>query len=138
MSSHTPPPRLLQEEVQDKLARFRKKDTTHLLMKQKKLMTAAKMDKLAMIKNAGYDILPQDANSIDRERNTPLYYAVANGNLTFVRWLISKQADINFACSNRDTPVHIAFKTNNLEVTNLHHPFTSLHAFLIHNLPDSP
>ncbi|KAL4482563.1 hypothetical protein ABPG72_005806 [Tetrahymena utriculariae] len=87
-----------------------------LLLKQQKLLQAAKSNQFLQIKNSGYIINESHVNCKDKQQNTALMYSIQHSNITFIRWLLSKGADVNIACAQGNTPVHQAFKTNNHEV----------------------
>ncbi|KAL4433519.1 hypothetical protein ABPG74_002916 [Tetrahymena malaccensis] len=87
-----------------------------LLLKQQKLLQAAKSNQFLQIRNSGYVINESDVNCKDKQQNTALMYAIQHQNITFIRWLLSKGADVNIICIQGNTPVHQAFKTNNHEI----------------------
>ncbi|EAS06131.2 IQ calmodulin-binding motif protein (macronuclear) [Tetrahymena thermophila SB210] len=87
-----------------------------LLLKQQKLLQAAQSNQFLQIRNSGYLINQSDVNCKDKKQNTALIYAIQHQNITFIRWLLSKGADVNILCAQGNTPVHQAFKTNNHEI----------------------
>lgn len=56
-------------------------------------------------------------NIRDEDKICPLYYAATHGNIAFVEYLIGSGADPNLKCANGDTPLHMAFKSDNLHVS---------------------
>lgn len=49
-------------------------------------------------------------------RNTPLYYAAANGDEAFCQYLHRLGADVNARCENGNTPLHMAFRAANSHI----------------------
>jgi ankyrin repeat protein len=52
----------------------------------------------------------------DRRNCTPLYYAAADGDLAAVRMLVQGGSNINRPCYKSRTPMHAAFRSDNLEL----------------------
>jgi ankyrin repeat protein len=57
----------------------------------------------------GYVFSKHDVNIKDLEGNTPLYYSSMRASVQLVYFLLSRGADATTACSNNDTPLHMAF-----------------------------
>lgn len=91
-------------------------------LKHRKLLTSAKMKSLSQALSAGFRYNAEDVNCRDDENNTPLYYSAMLGDEAFCRYLLDLKANVNVACSNGDTPLHMAFKTKdpNIIVMMLH------------------
>lgn len=69
-----------------------------------------------MAKSSGFVWHPNDMNVRDKRGNVPLYYATKHRNLEFVSYLIEQGAKVNERCEHGNTPFHIAFQTNIIEV----------------------
>jgi hypothetical protein len=88
----------------------------NLLLKHRKLLEATKTNNIYMARNSGFSYYPNDMNVKDKKGNVPLYYASKNENLDFCSYLIELGAKVNERCEDGNTPFHIAFSTNTLEV----------------------
>ena len=84
-----------------------------LTHKQRKLLTAAKTNNLPFVKASGFTYFETDVNLKDDKNNTPLYYTAKAGNLEFCQYLTDLHARVNEPCENGNTPLHIAFKSDN-------------------------
>ena len=73
-----------------------------------------------MARNAGFAYYANDMNVKDKQGNTPLYYATKNANFDFCLYLIDIGAKVNESCQKGNTPFHIAFSTNSIEVNKLY------------------
>ena len=80
-----------------------------LLLKQRKLLTAAKMNNMQLIRLTGFRYYEPDVNAHDERNNTPLYYAAMNGNIEFCQFLLDHGARVNDPCEKGNTPLHMAF-----------------------------
>jgi len=54
----------------------------------------------------------------DNEGNTPLYYAALNRNKEICEFLTQHGARVNEPCKDGNTPLHMAFSSNQVMVTN--------------------
>ena len=87
--------------------------TSALRYKQSKLMTAAKSNNFNLVQASGFSYTESDVNIKDERKNTPLYYAAKAGNFTFCQYLTDLNAMVNEHCEQGNTPLHMAFKSDN-------------------------
>lgn len=87
-----------------------------LLLKQRKLFTAAKTNNFKQIQSSGYNYYEADVNSKDDQGNTPLFYAARHGNKDICEFLVTHKARVNEPCTNGDTPLHMGFASGNVMV----------------------
>ena len=104
-----------------------------LLIKQRKLLTAARMNSLQLIRTTTFLYYEQDVNAADEHKNTSLYYTAKNGNLDFCQFLLDRGARVNTPCENGNTPMHMAFYSNN-EAVILTSPFYSTKNYMMYRL----
>lgn len=90
----------------------------NLLLKHRKLLEGAKTNNIYMVKTSGFIFYPNDMNVKDKKGNTALYYAAKHCNYDFCSYLVELGAKVNEACENGNTPFHICFSTNSIEVCN--------------------
>jgi len=86
------------------------------LLKHMKLFTGAKSNKYDIILKSGYYYYEEDVNIKDNDGNSPLFYAARHGNLDICKFLTEKYAKVNEPCSEGNTPLHMAFASNNTMV----------------------
>ena len=89
-----------------------------LPLKQRKLFYAIKVGNKSLVETSGFIYYESDVNCYDTEGNTPLYYAALSGDHDFCLFLISSGADVNMPSKNQNTPLHAAFKSNNVILIN--------------------
>ena len=89
----------------------------HLLLKQTKLLSWTKSNNYHAILTSGYQYYEVDVNIKDSFGNTPLYYAARNGNKEICEFLVNHSAYINEPCENGNTPLHMAFFSNQVMVS---------------------
>ena len=87
-----------------------------LLLKQRKLFIAAKSNNMSLITASGFHYFETDANAKDDYNNTPLYYAARNGNKEICEFLLGCGARVNESCQEGNTPLHMAFSSNEVMV----------------------
>jgi hypothetical protein len=87
-----------------------------LLLKQRKLFTAAKTSSMAAIVGSGFNYFEADVNVKDDYGNSPLFYAARNGNKEICDFLLAHKARVNESCANGNSPLHMAFASNNAMV----------------------
>lgn len=87
-----------------------------LLLKQTKLFTAIKASSIKMIIANGFVYTEEDVNIKDSEGNTPLYYAAKNKHKEICQFLLDHGANVNQACQEGNTPLHMAFASNDAMV----------------------
>ena len=80
-----------------------------LLIKQRKLLTAARMNNLQLVRGTQFTYFENDVNARDEKGNTSLYYAAKHGNLEFCQFLVDRGARVNEPCEKGNTPLHMAF-----------------------------
>ena len=108
-------------ELESKAIRFSKKAPVRgLLLKQRKLLTAAKLNNFQLVRSSGFTYFEPDVNARDDHQNTPLYYAAMNGNMEFSQFLVDHGANPNQPCENGNTPLHMAFQSDKEAVTNFY------------------
>jgi ankyrin repeat protein len=56
---------------------------------------------------------------VDKNGQTPLYYAIRMGKIDAVEFLISNGADVNHEDAKQQTPMHIAKRSNKQQIMNL-------------------
>ena len=83
-----------------------------LLLKQRKLLLAAKNNSYAQVVNSGFTFSETDVNVKDDKGNTPLYYGAKYGNLELCQFLLDQHARVNEPCENDNTPLHVAFASD--------------------------
>ncbi len=83
--------------------------------KSEEICKAARSDKVKQVKRMIREN-PELVNARDKLEWTPLHFAVANGSLKMVKFLLSKGANVNAKASMGETPLHIA---NCLEIAKL-------------------
>ncbi len=66
-----------------------------LFCKHRKLIVAAKMKNLNIALTAGFKYNKNDANCVDENKNSPLFYAALNGDDNFCIYLLELGANIN-------------------------------------------
>lgn len=88
----------------------------NLLLKHRKLLEAAKKNNIYMARNSGFVYYQNDMNIKDKKGNTALYYVTKHCNFEFCSYLIEQGAKVNEPCEEGNTPFHIAFSTNSIEV----------------------
>ena len=107
------------EQNFDELREFKiinKSPPKNLLLKHRKLLEGAKKNNIYMVRNSGFTFYPNDMNVRDKRGNVPLYYVTKHGNLEFCTYMIEKGAKVNEKCEGGNTPFHLAFSTNSIEV----------------------
>lgn len=87
-----------------------------LLLKHRKLLEAAVKDNFFMVKNSGFIYYPNDVNIKDKNGNSALFYTAFNANLEFSKFLLKSGSKVNLSCSEGNTPLHMAFKSNDLTI----------------------
>lgn len=87
-----------------------------LLLKQRKLFSAAKTGNYNIIKTSGFNYYEADVNIADDKGNTPLFYAARNGNKEICEFLVRHKANVNESCAGGNTPLHLAFASNQVMV----------------------
>lgn len=87
-----------------------------LLLKHRKLLEASIKDNFFMVKNSGFLYYPNDVNIKDKNGNCALYYTASNANMEFSQFLLQNGAKVNLSCSEGNTPLHMAFKSNDLNI----------------------
>jgi ankyrin repeat protein len=103
-----------EEEIRRRAEKItRREPPKGLLLKQRKLLSAAKANNLETVIASGYTYFETDVNVRDDRKNTPLYYAAKFGNLEFCRYLTDIGARVNEPCERGNTPLHMAFKSDN-------------------------
>ena len=90
-----------------------------LLLKHRKLIEAAINDNFFMVNNSGFLYYPNDINIKDKTGNTALFYTALNANIEFSHFLLKTGANVNIPCSEGNTPFHMAFKSNKIEIIML-------------------
>jgi len=90
-----------------------------LLLKQRKLFTAAKASNFKLIQSSGYNYYEADVNAKDDDGNTPLFYAAKNGNKEICEFLVYHKARVNEPCREGNTPLHMAFASGQVMVVIL-------------------
>jgi len=94
-----------------------------LLLKQRKLFTAAKSGTIHNIEGSGFNYFESDVNVKDDHGNTPLFYAARRGNKEICDFLLAHKARVNEPCSNGNTPLHMAFASNQVMVSEYYLDF---------------
>lgn len=89
------------------------------LLKHRKLIEYTKNGTFQAMKNLGFSFTKGDANCKDELGNSPLFYASERGLLDFCDFLLRLGANPNERCSERNTPVHMAFKSGKMELVSL-------------------
>ena len=108
----------VEEEIKQRTAKIQKHEPPKgLLLKQRKLFTAAKTGNLKSLKANGFAYFEVDVNVKDEKGNTPLYYTASAGDLAFCQFLTDLNARVNEHCEKGNTPLHMAFKSDNEAVT---------------------
>ena len=74
----------------------------------KKLLEAAESNDIMFIKQNSWMMRSSDLNCTDQNGNTPLYIAVSNNNLQYVKYLLGLGANINLQNENGNTVLHKA------------------------------
>lgn len=87
-----------------------------LLLKHRKLLEAAKTNNIYMARNSGFCYYPNDMNVKDKDNNVALFYTAKHNNYDFCSFLIDLGSKVNEQCQNNNTPFHMAFETNSIEV----------------------
>jgi len=87
-----------------------------LLLKQRKLFVAAKTNNMAAITASGFHYFETDVNAKDEHDNTPLFYSARHGNKEICDFLLGCGAKVNVPCSEGNTPLHMAFASNEVMV----------------------
>lgn len=106
-------------EMESQALKIAKRNPTRgLLLKQRKLLTAAKFDNFQLVKSSGFIYFEPDVNAKDDRQNTALYYAAKNGNMEFCQFLVDHGANPNYPCENGNTPLHMAFQSDKEAVIN--------------------
>lgn len=103
-----------------------KKDTaaaTAGLFSELKNPRSLNLDKIQKALDDGANV-----NAVDAERNTPLHFATANGNLGAVTMLLSKGAMANVANNVGNTPLHLAVGRADQESVRIIHALLNAHA----------
>ena len=107
----------LLENFEEKPSEKKKvKKRNNKVQRQKKLLEAVYKNNIFILKNSGFDYTVEDVNIYDEFENTPLFYTIKKEKLDFSNYLIGLGANVNAICSEGNTPVHMAMKTNNKEV----------------------
>lgn len=88
----------------------------NLLLKHRKLLEATKQNNIFMARNSGFAYYPNDMNVKDKNENTPLYYSTKHSNIEFCQYLIEFGARVNERCEGGNTPFHLAFQINSIDV----------------------
>lgn len=110
----------VENEIKDRLSKIALRGPPKgLLLKQRKLLTAAKTGNLYVVKTNGYAYFEPDVNAKDDKGNTALYYSAQKGFQEFSQFLVDLGARVNEACDKGDTPLHMAFKSDNEGVNKL-------------------
>lgn len=105
---------LAEEEIKKRAEKIaRREPPKGLLLKQRKLLTAAKTNNMQALTVSGYTFFVTDVNCRDDKKNTPLYYTAKFGNLEFCRYLTDIGARVNEPCEKGNTPLHMAFQSDN-------------------------
>ena len=100
-------------EMEEKAAKYAQKvPGKSLLLKQRKLLMASKLNNLQLVKSSGFYYYENDVNAQDERRNTALYYAARNGSLEFCQYLVDRGARVNERCEHGNTPLHMAFQSD--------------------------
>lgn len=104
----------VEEEIKKRMEKItRREPPKGLLLKQRKLLTTARANNFAALKSQGYPYSETDVNVKDEWKNTPLYYTAKHGNLPFCQFLTDLGAKVNEPCERGNTPLHMAFKSDN-------------------------
>lgn len=103
----------VEEELQKRLGKIASRAPPKgLLLKQRKLLTAAKSNNLPLVRSTGFTYFEPDVNAKDEKGNTPLYYTAKFGNLEFCQFLLDHGARVNDSCEQGNTPLHMAFASD--------------------------
>ena len=86
------------------------------LLKHRKLLENAKIGSLTGLKTLGFSFSKGDVNYKDEYNNNALYYAAERGLSDFCDFLLRLGANPNEKCSERNTPLHMAFKSGKMAV----------------------
>lgn len=89
------------------------------LLKHRKLLENAKVYSLESLKNLGFSYTKGDVGCRDENNNTPLFYAAERGLYDFCEFLIRLGANCNDVCFERNTPLHMAFKSGKINIMML-------------------
>lgn len=86
------------------------------LLKHRKLMENAKTGTLSNLRCLGFSFSKGDVDFKDENNNTALFYVSERGMFDFCDFLLRLGANPNQRCSERNTPVHMAFRSGKMDV----------------------
>lgn len=89
------------------------------LLKHRKLIEHAKFYSLSNLKDLGFAYTRGDVNCKDESNNTALFYAAERGLYDFCEFLVRLGAECNESCSEKNTPLHMAFKSGKIPIITL-------------------
>lgn len=97
------------------LMKKRNENTTspEKLLKNKQLLIHSKQGNLDKLKSLGFYYSQTDINVQDKYGNTPLHYSAKIGNAEICNWLLERGANPNTPGWKKNTPVHMAFLSQN-------------------------
>lgn len=85
----------------------------------RRLLLAVLQNNIQLFRGMVKEVTAKDLQTVDRQNNTPLYYAVRNRNAEMVECLLKLGAQVEKRCNRGETALHLACRMNNLELINL-------------------